>query len=124
MNSDVQARSKRLVVRVVLIQAAGTLALALSLRILEGPRAALAALAGGSIVAFGSALFGWRMFRPGVAGAQTLATAMYTAVALKWVWYGFALYASFAWLKLAAAQVLAGMVVALAANWLALGPRR
>ncbi len=45
---------------------------------------------------------------------------MYGGVALKWLWFGFALYAAFARLKLEAAPLLIGMVAAQLGYWAAL----
>src|SRR4030081_3440948 len=70
--SDVPARGYRLVVRVVLLQAGCALAVACLLLVVKGASAGLASLVGGLIVAAGSAVFGWRAFKPGVAGAATL----------------------------------------------------
>ena len=110
--SDVVVRSKRLVVRIVLLQA-GCALLAASVYLgLYGASAVLAALVGGLIVAAGSAVLGWRAFKPGIAGAATLGTAMYIGVALKWLWFMLALYVAFARLQLAAAPLLVAMVAA------------
>ena len=110
--SGVQVRGHRLVVRVVLLQTGCALLVASAFCAFRGLPAGLAALAGGLIVAFGSALFGWRMFAPGIAGAATLTAAMYTAVGLKWLWFVIALYVALARLKLQAAPLLAGLVAA------------
>ena len=115
--SDVLVRGKRLVVRVVLLQA-GCAALAASVfLVFKGASAGLAALVGGLIVAAGSAVFGWRAFRPGVAGAAVLSTAMYTGMALKWLWFVLALYLALARLKLDAAPLLVGMLAAQFGYW-------
>lgn len=85
-----------------------------------GSPAGVAAMAGGLMVAAGTAVLGWRAFRPGVAGAATLGTAMYTGVALKWLWFALALYVAFARLRLDVAPFLVGMLAAQLANWVAL----
>ena len=85
-----------------------------------GPRSGLAALAGGLIVAIGSALFGWRMFKPGVAGAGTLGAAMYAGVALKWAWFALALYIALRELQLDALPLLTGLVFAQVGYWVGL----
>jgi ATP synthase protein I len=115
--SDVLARSKRLVVRVVLLQAGCALVAASVFLVFKGASAGLAALVGGLIVAAGSAVFGWRAFKPGNAGGATLTTAMYAGVALKWLWFALALYLAFARLKLDAAPLLIGVVVAQLGYW-------
>jgi F0F1-type ATP synthase assembly protein I len=118
--SDVLARSKRLVVRVVLLQAGCALIAASVFLVFKGASAGLAALVGGLIVAAGSAVFGWRAFKPGMAGGAKLTTAMYAGVALKWMWFALALYLAFARLKLDAAPLLIGVVVAQLGYWVGL----
>jgi len=118
--SDVLVRGKQLVVRVVLLQTGCTLLVAFLFLVFGGSRASLAALAGGLIVALGSALFGWRLFKPGVAAAAALGTAMYAGVALKWLWFMLALYFVFARLRLEVAPLLIGMVAAQLGYWAAL----
>jgi ATP synthase protein I len=115
--SDVLARNKRLVVRVVLLQAGCALVAASVFLVFKGASAGLAALVGGLIVAAGSAVFGWRAFKPGIAGGATLTTAMYAGVALKWLWFALALYLALARLKLDAAPLLIGVVVAQLGYW-------
>jgi F0F1-type ATP synthase assembly protein I len=118
--SDVQVRGYRLVVRVVLLQAGCAVLVASVFLVLRGASAALAALVGGLIVAAGSGVFGWRAFRPGVAGAVTLGTAMYAGAALKWLWFALALYVALARLKLEAAPLLIGVVTAQLGYWVGL----
>jgi ATP synthase protein I len=118
--SDVLVRSYRLVVRVVLLQAGCALIVACLFLAVKGASAGLAALAGGLIVAAGSAVLGWRAFKPGIAGAATLATAMYAGVALKWMWFALALYIALARLKLDAAPLLIGMGAAQLGYWVGL----
>jgi len=77
--------------------------------VIKGASAGLAALVGGLIVAAGSAVLGWRAFKPGIAGGATLMTALYAGVALKWLWFALALYFAFARLKLEVAPLLIGM---------------
>jgi ATP synthase protein I len=122
--SDVLARGKRLVVRVVLLQAGCALLTASVFLVFKGASAGLAALTGGLIVAAGSAVFGWRAFSPGVAGAAVLSTAMYMAVALKWLWFVLALYVALARLKLEAAPLLIGVVAAQLGYWAGLIRRK
>jgi ATP synthase protein I len=122
--SDVLAPGYRLVVRLVLLQAGCAVLVASVFLVLKGASAGLAALAGGLIVAAGSAVFGWRAFRPGVAGAAVLGRAMYSGVALKWLWFVLALYVALARLKLAAAPLLIGVVVAQLGYWAGLIRRK
>ena len=115
--TDVLVRGKRLVVRVILLQAGCALSVASVYLVSKGASAGLAALAGGLIVAAGSAVLGWRAFKPGIADAATLGTAMYAGVALKWLWFVLALYAAIARLKLEVAPLLVGMAVAQLGYW-------
>ncbi len=110
----------RLVVRVVLLQAGCSLLVASAFLVLKGETAGLAAVVGGLIVALGSAVSGWRMFAPGIAGSATLSRAMFAGVALKWMWLAIALYVALARWKLEAAPLLAGVVVAQLGYWAAL----
>jgi F0F1-type ATP synthase assembly protein I len=118
--SNVLVRGKRLVVRVVLLQTGCALAVASLFLVFKGQSAGLAALVGGMIVAIGTAVFGWRVFRPGIADGATLSTAMYVGVALKWLWFGAALYVAFARLKLEPAPLLIGMAAAQLGHWIGL----
>jgi F0F1-type ATP synthase assembly protein I len=117
-NTPVQGN--RLVVRVVLLQAGCALLVASAFLMLRGESAGLAAVVGGLIVALGSAVFGWRMFAPGIAGSATLTRAMFAAVALKWAWLLIALYVALARWKLDAAPLLIGVVAAQLGHWAAL----
>ena len=60
------------------------------------------------------------MFKPGIAGGVTLTTAMYAGVLLKWLWFAIALYSAIALLKLDAAPLLIGIVVAQLGYWVGL----
>jgi hypothetical protein len=72
------------------------------------------------VVAAGSAVLGWRMFKPGIAGAVTLTTAMFAGAALKWLWFALALYVALARLKLEVAPLFIGMAVAQFGYWIGL----
>jgi ATP synthase protein I len=122
--SNALVRSYRLVLRIVLLQAGCAVLVALVFLVFKGAAAGLAALVGGLIVAAGSAVFGWRAFKPGVAGAAVLGTAMYVGVALKWLWFALALYIALARLKLEAAPLLIGIVATQFGYWVGLIRRR
>jgi F0F1-type ATP synthase assembly protein I len=115
--SEVLVRSHRLVARIVLMQAGCALIVASLFLFFASPSAGLAALVGGLIVAVGSAVFGWRVFKPGIAAAATLNKAMYAGVALKWLWFALALYVSLAKLKLDSGPLLIGLVAASVGYW-------
>ena len=118
--SNVPVRGKRLVVRVVLLQTGCAVLVASLFLVFKGHSAGLAALVGGMIVAIGSAVLGWRVFKPGIADGATLSTAMYIGVALKWLWFGAALYMAFARLKLAPAPLLIGLAATQLGYWVGL----
>jgi F0F1-type ATP synthase assembly protein I len=118
--SDAPVRGKRLVVRVVLLQAGCAALIASAFLVVKGAHQALAALVGGLIVAAGSAVLGWRVFKPGIAGGATLTAAMYAGVAMKWLWFALALYLAIARLKLDAAPLLIGVVITQLGYWVGL----
>jgi ATP synthase protein I len=118
--SDMPVQGYRLVVRIVLLQTGCALLIATLYFAYRGHSSGIAALAGGLIVAVGSAVFGWRAFAPGIAGAAILGRAMYIGVALKWLWFMFALYIALAHLKLDAAPLLVGLAAAQLGYWLGL----
>jgi F0F1-type ATP synthase assembly protein I len=118
--SDVLARGKLLVVRIALLQTACAVLVAGVFGVWGGRTASLSALAGGLIVAMGSLLMGWRSFAPGIASAAALTRAMYGGVALKWLWFGLAVYVALARLKLPAAPLVSGLAAAQLGYWLGL----
>jgi F0F1-type ATP synthase assembly protein I len=122
--NEARGRGKRLVVRIVLLQAGCAVLVALMFLVFKGAHQGLAALVGGLIVAAGSAVFGWRAFKPGIAGAAVLGTAMYVGVALKWLWFALALYIALARLKLEAAPLLIGIVATQFGYWVGLIRRK
>ena len=111
---------KRLVLRVVLLQTGCAALVALSFGALQGSAAAWSGLAGGLIVAIGSAVFGWRMFAPGVAPGPVLRRALFAAESLKWFWYVFAVWAALARLKLPPLPLLTGLVFGQFGYWIGL----
>jgi F0F1-type ATP synthase assembly protein I len=84
---------------------------------LSGSKAALAALAGGAIVAVGNVVFGWRLFAPGVAPVGALTRAWYAAEVLKWLWVMVALWLALGPAKLAPFPLLLGLIAAQAGFW-------
>jgi F0F1-type ATP synthase assembly protein I len=118
--NEVHGRGKRMVVRIVLLQAGCAALVASVFLVFKGAHPAIAALVGGLIVAAGSAVMGWRAFKPGIAAGATLTMAMYAGVALKWLWFGLALYFALAWLKLDAPPLLIGIVVTQLGYWVGL----
>jgi F0F1-type ATP synthase assembly protein I len=111
---------KQLVTRVVLLQLGCAACAALPFWIAQDAMAAVAALAGGSIAACGTALFGWRMFAPGIAPAAVLQRALFAAESLKWFWYVLSVWAALARFKLTPLPLLAGLIFAQFGYWLGL----
>ena len=122
--NDLVGNGKRLVTRVVLLQAGCAGLVAVLFGLLEGAKAALSGLCGGLIVAVGSALFGWRMFAPGIAPAAALRRALFAAESLKWFWYVLAVWAAFARLKLMPLPLMVGLVFAQFGYWIGLMGKR
>ena len=118
--NDIGKQGKRLVMRVVLLQTACAALVAALFWMLQGAAAARSGLAGGLIVASGSALFGWRMFAPGIAPAATLQRALFAAEALKWIWFVLAVWAAFARFKLMPLPLMTGLVFAQFGYWIGL----
>jgi len=77
-------------------------------------------LLGGLIVAMGSALFGWRLFAPGIAPATVLRRALFAAESLKWFWYVLAVWLALARLKVQPLPLMAGLVFAQFGYWVGL----
>jgi ATP synthase protein I len=111
----------------VLKLAAGQLVVALpvvvAFALYAGTREAGAALGGALIAASGQALFGFRLFAPGVAPAARLVRAFYAAAILKWVWVVGLTGLALAVLKLAPLPLVAGLAAGmvgflLAGAWL------
>lgn len=118
--TDTVARAKRLVVRVVLLQIATALAAAAVFGGFSGSHAAVSAMAGGFIVAVGTAVFGWRMFAPGIANASVLNRAMMAGEALKWLWLILAVWAALTKLGLLPMPLLVGLISAHFGYWFGL----
>jgi len=108
------AAGRRLALRVVAFQAIAALATALAC-LFTGPRAALAALAGGGAMTLGSLAAAWGAFGGGVAGAGTVLGRLLLATAAKWLVVACGLYLAMAVWRLPALPVLAGAAMAAAA---------
>jgi ATP synthase I chain len=117
---NITGHGNRLVLRVVLLQVGCATLTGLLFGIFGGFAAAFAGFVGGMIVAVGSALFGWRMFAPGIAPAGKLFRATLAAESLKWLWYVVALWFCFARFKLPSAPLLVGLIVAQFGYWFGL----
>lgn len=117
MTVDHRARGRRLVAQYAGLQMACAALVAVGALVASGARGAVAALAGGAIVAVGNVVFGWRLFAPGVAPVGTLARAWYAAEVLKWLWVMAALWAALGPAKLAPLPLLLGLIAAQVGFW-------
>lgn len=108
------AAGRRLALRVVAVQAIATLLTALAC-LMIGPRAALAALAGGGAMTLGSLGAAWGTFAGGVGGAGIALGRLLLGTALKWLVVAVGLYLAMAVWRLPAVPVLAGAAIAAAA---------
>ena len=105
---------RRLALRVVAFQAIATLVTALAC-LFTGPRAALAALAGGGAMTLGSLAAAWGAFGGGVTGAGSALGRLLLGTAVKWLVVAGGVYLAMAVWRLPAAPVLAGAAMAAAA---------
>jgi F0F1-type ATP synthase assembly protein I len=105
--------------RTAILQFGATLAISLAVAGF-GWRVGLAALAGGTIVSTGNGLFALRLFGRGVAPARSVLRSAWAAEALKWVWLCATLYLAIAVWKLPFPGLIAGILAAQFAFWIAL----
>ncbi len=111
---------RRLVMRVVLLQVLCAAVVAVCFGALQGAAAARAGGWGGLVIAIGSALFGWRLFAPGVAPAGVLRRALFAAESLKWTWIVAAIWLALARWRLPPLPLLTGLVTAQFGYWFGL----
>jgi len=114
------AHGRRNAVRIVLFQfgIAGLVGLGFCAR---DWHSGMAAWYGGGVIALGNALFAWRLFADGIAPVKRIARAVYAAEVVKWVWFVLALYLALAVFGLAPLPLIAGVLAAQAAFWVAIG---
>jgi F0F1-type ATP synthase assembly protein I len=108
------AAGRRLALRVVAVQAIAALLTALAC-LMIGPRAALAALAGGGAMTLGSLAAAWGAFGGGVVGAGMALGRLLLGTVAKWLVVALGLYLAMAVWRLPAVPVLAGAALAAAA---------
>ena len=116
--SEVRTRNQRLVLRFLVAQICCAAAIAVGGLFYAGWAVAHAVLAGGVIVAVGNAVFGWRLFAPGVAPVRVLARGLFAGAALKWLWLGLALWLAIAQAGLMPLPLLLGMLAAQVGFWI------
>ena len=122
VSTDLHGRNQRLVLKFASLQALAGVPVALGFAALGLPHGGWsglqAALAGALVMAGGTLVFGWKMFRPGVAPARQLATAWYAGEVLKWAWVGLALWLALDVAGLAPLPLLSGVVAGQIGFWL------
>ena len=116
--SEVRTRNQRLVLRFLVAQICCAAAIAVGGLFYAGWAVAHAVLAGGVIVAVGNAVFGWRLFAPGVAPVRVLARGLFAGAALTWLWLGLALWLAIAQAGLMPLPLLLGMLAAQVGFWI------
>lgn len=104
--------------RFAAVQLGAALLMALVIAGFSGGNAAVAALAGGAVVAVGNLVFGWRLFLPGVAPAARIARAMWVGEGLKWIWVVLAVWLALAVAGLAPLPFLLGMLAGQVGFWI------
>ena len=105
------AAGRKLALRVVSAQV-GAAALVATGFLLQGWRSGLGALAGGAVVALGTALLALRMFAAGPTGAGATLARVIAGNLLKWIVIAAGLYLLLAKVGLPGMPVLAGVLVA------------
>lgn len=114
------AHGWRVAARTAVLQFGGTFAVALVATLAWGRANGVAALVGGSIVSAGNVLFALRLFGSGIAPARSVLRSAWAAEALKWFWVVATLYLAIAVWKLPFAGLVAGMLAAQFAFWIAI----
>lgn len=104
------AAGRRLALRVVSAQVGATLLVAAGF-LLGGWRSSLGVLAGGGVVALGTAVLALRMFAAGPTGAGATLARVIAGNLLKWLVVGAGLYLILAKAGLPGLPVLAGVLV-------------
>lgn len=113
------AHGLQVAVRTVLLQLATTLVVALG-ALAFGPRIGLAVAAGGAIVALGNLFFALRLFGRGVQPARQALRSAWSGQALKWLWLVVMLYLAITRWDLPGTGLIAGVLAAQFASWIAL----
>ena len=111
------ASGRRLALRTFLLQLAVAVVVGLAF-LMQGPRQALAAAAGATLVALGTALLAWRSFRSLGGGGMAMWHVM-SGMVLKWIVIGGGLVAILGQWKLPPLAAITGLVAAYAINLLA-----
>lgn len=78
-------------------------------------------MAGGIIIASGTAIFGWMLFSERVTTTPGIARVLYAGELLKWLWVGLAFWLAFAFGDFKALPLLAGAMAAQVGFWIGVG---
>ncbi|MES2405389.1 MAG: ATP synthase subunit I [Pseudomonadota bacterium] len=117
------AAGRRLAMQVVLAQVAVAVIAGLAFWT-RGVPEAVGALAGGLVVAIGTALLALPVFAPALAGGGTMLARFAVGTLLKWVVVIVGFYLILAYWRLPALPALVGLVAALLVNLVVLGIKK
>ncbi|WIG56879.1 MAG: hypothetical protein OJF61_002667 [Rhodanobacteraceae bacterium] len=117
------AAGRRLAMQVVLAQVAVAVIAGLAF-LARGIPSAVGALAGGLVVAIGTALLALPVFAPALAGGGTMLARFAFGTLLKWIVVIVGFYLILAYWRLPALPALIGLVAALLVNLVVLGIKR
>jgi F0F1-type ATP synthase assembly protein I len=120
VNEPVRA-SKRRVMRYATLQLACAAIVAAAALVLSDWNAARSALAGGIIMACGTAIFGWMLFAERVTTTPGVTRVMYAGELLKWLWVVLAFWLAFAFGDFRALPLLSGAFAAQLGFWIGVG---
>lgn len=109
--------NRRLAFRLVAAQAAVTAAVTAGF-LLQGPRSAIAAAAGGGMVALGSLVMAWRALPAPALSAGAVLSRLVSGLLLKWFVVVAVLYLALARFALPPLPLVAGMVATMVAPFL------
>lgn len=119
--SDPARTGRRRVLRYASLQFACAAMAAVAALGLSDWNAARSALAGGIVIASGTAIFGWMLFSERVTTTPGIARVLYAGELLKWLWVGLAFWLAFAFGDFKALPLLAGAMAAQVGFWIGVG---
>jgi F0F1-type ATP synthase assembly protein I len=119
--SDPARTGKRRVLRYVSLQLTCAAVVAIAAFGLDGWNAARSALAGGIIIACGTAVFGWVLFADRVTTTAGVTRMLYAGEVLKWLWVGIAFWLAFTFGNFSALALVSGAIAAQIGFWIGVG---
>ena len=119
--SDPAHTGRRRVVRYVSLQLVCAAVAAAGALSLSDWNAARSAMAGGIIIASGTAIFGWMLFAVGIPTALRVTRALYAGELLKWLWVGVAFWLAFMFGDFKTLALLGGALAAQVGFWIGVG---